>query len=356
MKNIILIISIILFSVQLSFSQYNMEKDYIGTISENQANTSFTYKNLRIYPLIAGDKFIESTKNIGKFTSLKEALDSKKIAITETVSGSTAISNQVNNAVTNNNNSENQVNVNQNNIQVQQNVSGGTGAQVNKLYIQNISNDTVYVMAGEVVKGGKQDRVLAQDMILPPKSEKIDISVFCVEHGRWTGSSSQFDGYFQVSSNSVRAKVIKEKNQSAVWDEVGKTVKKNKTETSSGTYTSLVNSDEYNKEMNAYLGYFKKALAANPRCIGFVGVSGDKIIGCDIFATTYLFNTQSETILKGYITEAIINGDAVKIAYNVVEKYLNDLLTNQQEKQDEVIGKKGGQFIHNNKKLHITTF
>jgi hypothetical protein len=364
MKNIILTTWMILISVQMLFSQYEIGEDYIQTISEKQANASFTYKHLRIYPLIAGEKFKQTNRDIGRYTNLKDALDKKKITITETTSGNTANVNvsdnneqiQINNSNNNNNIRQNQINVNQSNIQVQQNVSGGHGAQVNKLYIQNISDDTIYVMAGEVVKGGQQDRVLAQDMILPPKSEKVDISVFCVEHGRWSGSSGQFDGYFQVSSNNVRSKVIKEKDQSAVWDEVGKTVKKNKTENSTGTYTSIVNSDLYNKEMQAYVDYFKKALVSNPNCIGFVGVSGNKIIGCDIFATPDLFQKQSETILKGYITDAIINGEDVKLGYTDVEKYLNELLTKEQLKQNEVIDEKGGQFIHQNKKIHITTF
>jgi hypothetical protein len=376
MKNIILTIWFVLFSSLMIYSQYEMNVDYIQTVSENKANGSFTYKHLRIYPLLAGDKFKDMHRDIGKYTNLKDALDKKKITITETTSGNTVNANSANNEnvsdndeqiqINNSNNNinvnvnvnvnQNQVNTSQNNIQVRQNVSGNYGPQVNKLFIQNISDDTIYVMAGEVVKGGKQDRVLGQDMILPPNSEKVDISVFCVEHGRWSGSSGQFDGYFQVSSNSVRSKVIKEKDQSAVWDEVGKTVKKNKTETNSGTYTSLVNSDLYNKEMQAYVEYFKKALASNPNCIGFVGVSGDKIIGCDIFATPDLFQKQSETILKGYITEAIINGEDVKIGYSDVEKYLNELLTKEQVKQNEVIDEKGGQFIHQNKKIHITTF
>ena len=211
-------------------------------------------------------------------------------------------------------------------------------------------------MAGEVVKGGKQDRVLAQDMILPPNSKKVDISVFCVERNRWSyGESGQFDKYFSVSSNSVRQKVIQEKNQSAVWEAVGKTVKKNKTETSTGTYTSLVNSKEYTKDLNEYLEYLKKSLGQNPNCIGFVGVSGDKIIGCDIFATPDLFQKQTETILKGYITEAIIHGSTVNINYEV-KKYLAELLTTEQEKQDEIINKKGGQYTYKKKKIHITTF
>jgi len=35
-------------------------------------------------------------------------------------------------------------------------------------------------------KGGQQDRMMAVDLILPPRSGKIPISAFCVENGRWS--------------------------------------------------------------------------------------------------------------------------------------------------------------------------
>ena len=352
----LLVITVILFTTHLSFSQYNLEEGYIKTVSNNNAEASFTFKHLRIYPLMAGEKFNEAHKDIGKYSTLKESLEQKKILITETDGGNNN-QNIVNNNVQNSNNNQQQTNIRQNNINVQQNISTGGNARVNTLYVQNTSKDTIYIMAGEVVKGGKQDRVLAQDMILPPDNKKVDISVFCVEHGRWSyKESDKFDQYFSVSSNSVRQKVIKEKNQSAVWEEVGKTVTKNKTKTSTGTYTSLINSKEYNQELKEYLNYFLKSLNSKSNCIGFAGVSGNKIIGCDIFASPDLFSKQKETILKGYITETIINGGTIKVQYNEVEKYLTELLTTQQEKQDAVINKKGGQYKHNNKKIHITTF
>src|SRR5439155_10084907 len=57
---------------------------------------------------------------------------------------------------------------------------------VNKLAIENVSNEDVFVQAGDVVKGGQQDRALAVDMIVPPKSGKVPIPSFCVEQGRWS--------------------------------------------------------------------------------------------------------------------------------------------------------------------------
>src|SRR5437868_13552050 len=65
-------------------------------------------------------------------------------------------------------------------------------AQVNKLVLVNNSKRPLLLLAGEIVTGGKQDRVIAKDRIVPPDSDPIDLSVFCIEPGRWVESSSEF--------------------------------------------------------------------------------------------------------------------------------------------------------------------
>ena len=63
---------------------------------------------------------------------------------------------------------------------------------VNQLAIENVSEDTeVYVQSGDIVKGGRQDRTLKNDMILPTKSGKVALDAFCVEHGRWTSRGGE---------------------------------------------------------------------------------------------------------------------------------------------------------------------
>src|SRR5438309_860922 len=59
----------------------------------------------------------------------------------------------------------------------------GTVAQ---LTIENVSRDTeVFIQSGDIVKGGRQDRVIAYDLIVPPQSGRVPINSFCVEAGRW---------------------------------------------------------------------------------------------------------------------------------------------------------------------------
>src|SRR5215469_17794143 len=96
------------------------------------------------------------------------------------------------------------------------------GAEVNRLVLVNNSKHPLILLAGEVVTGGKQDRVVGKDRIVPAESDPVDLSVFCVEHGRWTETSAKFDTHASVMLQpSVRGKAMAEKDQQKVWDEVG---------------------------------------------------------------------------------------------------------------------------------------
>jgi ARG and Rhodanese-Phosphatase-superfamily-associated Protein domain len=96
---------------------------------------------------------------------------------------------------------------------------------VNNLAIENLSDEEVYVQSGDIVKGGRQDRVLALDLIVPPKSGKIQIASFCVEHGRWSGRGQEEAGQFASSRKALSSKDLKiaakhSASQREVWDKV----------------------------------------------------------------------------------------------------------------------------------------
>jgi hypothetical protein len=97
------------------------------------------------------------------------------------------------------------------------------GAQVNSLVLVNNSQRPLLLLAGEIVTGGKQDRVIGKDRIIPAESDPIDLGVFCVEPGRWVASSDKFGGLSaQMAQPSVRSKAMGAKDQQQVWDAAGK--------------------------------------------------------------------------------------------------------------------------------------
>src|SRR4051795_224552 len=96
---------------------------------------------------------------------------------------------------------------------------------VNELAIRNLSNQDIYVQAGDIVRGGDQDRMISVDFIVPPRSGRMPIAAFCVESGRWSKRGNEENASFSSSENSIATKDLKlaakrEKSQQAVWENV----------------------------------------------------------------------------------------------------------------------------------------
>src|SRR2546421_6281894 len=99
--------------------------------------------------------------------------------------------------------------------------------EVNTLAIENVSNEEVFVQSGDIVKGGQQDRMLGVDMIVPPRSGRIPVDAFCVEHGRWTKRGAESSGRFDSSTERAATKDLKvaanrARSQTEVWNEVAR--------------------------------------------------------------------------------------------------------------------------------------
>ncbi|MFZ1203139.1 MAG: DUF6569 family protein [Candidatus Acidiferrales bacterium] len=91
------------------------------------------------------------------------------------------------------------------------------GSQVSQLVLVNRGKRPLLLLAGEVVSGGKQDRIIGKDRIVPIGSAPLPLDVFCVEHGRWTGDSMQFSAAETMVHPTVRAQAAVKQDQSQVW-------------------------------------------------------------------------------------------------------------------------------------------
>lgn len=198
--------------------------------------------------------------------------------------------------------------------------SGG-GAQVNTLILINNSKRPLILLAGEIVTGGKQDRVIGKDRIVPGESDPIDLGVFCVEPGRWTGSSSKF-GYSGgvMVQPTVRARAMADKDQDKVWAEVGKAKEgmahnapaqaaRELGQTSS--YARVMQNDDVKKQVDAvaepiqhsYESVIKQLRDQN--AVGVVVAVNGQIVWSDIFASTELLAKYWPKLVRSYAAEAV---------------------------------------------------
>jgi len=243
----------------------------IGVLNHREA------ANLRIYPL----SYSGTSRT---FTTLKKALDREDVVVKEKNEG-----------------------------------------EVNTVLVKNKGNSTVFAMAGEVIKGAKQDRMIENDLLIPPNSGWIEVAVYCTEHGRWQGSSKEFASADLNVSPSVRAKARKDKSQSLVWDEVAKAQEDVMGEHSStGAFRDIYESKPYQNKRNTYYQKLKDIPDRYPTMKGALVCVGDEILCVDLFGSHALLDALWPKLLDSYIVEAMRTSNQGDVSIAKAKRFISE--------------------------------
>jgi ARG/rhodanese/phosphatase superfamily protein len=195
-------------------------------------------------------------------------------------------------------------------------VTGGGSAQVNSLAIQNLSDRPLLLLAGEIVSGGKQDRVIGKDRILAPHSEPVPLDVFCVESGRWSGLNGYFAASKAMAHPNLRLQVVEAKDQRKVWEEVGKANQAVAARVAAPPQNSFAKTMEHTavqKDLDKRGVAVLDRLPANTAGV-VIAVDG-RPVWADVFASAALFRRYCEKLLRSYVVEAMrARRDAVAAA------------------------------------------
>jgi hypothetical protein len=197
---------------------------------------------------------------------------------------------------------------------------------VNNLTAENLSpRYHVFIQSGDIVKGGKQDRTIGQDVVLAPKSGKVSLSAFCVEQGRWQPRGSEGVREFSSSKKSLSSKELKiatkkAKSQGEVWNAVeqeqdklsrklGKSVKNRVSDTS----LQLTLEDKDLQEASQAYG---KAISpiglGNKDIVGFAYTINGMFNAADIYESNDLFKKMWAKAMEAAAYEAVAAPDPVK--------------------------------------------
>lgn len=182
------------------------------------------------------------------------------------------------------------------------------GGAVNTLEVENSGDKPVYLMSGEILKGGKQDRTIAADAFIPAKSGRVDVGVFCVERGRWTS-----DGDGNGSSNAyapvdVNAAVNCRFQQQEVWSRVADG------NGSMGCWNEDISvlygfeTCEKKAAQVALLETFLKRFKEMPGASGFVLAIDGRIVSADVLGHPSLCVKLRGKILRSYLLTAEVRG------------------------------------------------
>jgi hypothetical protein len=202
-------------------------------------------------------------------------------------------------------------------------------ASVNQLVLINRSKRPLLLLAGELVSGGKQDRIIGKDRLVPVGSKPLPLDVFCVEHGRWSSGASFTDAKTIVHP-SVREQATFQRDQGRVWNAVrsGTTAEATASagaarlaapriartiqdEAPTESYQKIYESREVRGSVETYVEEVQRRFAREisglkgEHVVGVVVAYGGEVTWSDIFASSDLFQQYWKKLLRSYVVEAL---------------------------------------------------
>jgi len=226
---------------------------------------------------------------------------------------------------------------------------------VHWLRINNQSDKSIFINSGEMIAGGRQDRMVMKDTILVPTKRDQYIPVMCVEEGRWGDKEKKFS-YNDFANAHLRKVLDVSKNQVLIWNEIDNQLQSGDIKNTTMAYLARKSDKKFMDMDDDYFRFFKqKFKSSDSTIVGFVCVSGNRIIGSDIFASRNLFYSQLEPLLRGYIDEVIIYVGKGTCPDDKIHDYMDKILTDEKSQQ-EFVNKNGKIFRQQGRVIHITTY
>jgi hypothetical protein len=217
------------------------------------------------------------------------------------------------------------------------------------------SDKSVYISGGEIISGGRQDRMIVRDTILNPSTKDQYVPVMCVEEGRWSEKEKKF-GYGNYANTDLRKVLDSTHNQVLIWREVDRQLQAGNFKNNSLAYLSRYQDKKYIQAMDEYYRFFRDKFArTDSNVVGFVAISGDKVIGSDVYNSTDFFYNQLDPLLHGYIDEAMQSGAPVTLKDPPVHRYMDKLLKDEAT-QAAFVKDNGAIFREAGVVVHVNTF
>ncbi len=191
--------------------------------------------------------------------------------------------------------------------------------QVDQLEIENrLSDADLFIQAGEVVRGGWQDRTFAVDFVVPARSGRVPIPAFCVERSRWGRRRREDECSFSSSGKSVATKDLRRSvsegaSQGKVWAEVGKVHEKLSASlgesvcsmASPSSHELAMDHPTVQARRTAYFQPFSGLPAEYPDAVGMAYCVNGRFSVADLYDNPTLFTKLWRKLLDAAILEAM---------------------------------------------------
>jgi hypothetical protein len=226
------------------------------------------------------------------------------------------------------------------------------GTDKGSVSITNRSKQTIIIKSGEMIGGGKQDRILRQTTLIPPGQKKEIVTVFCIEKERWDDKPKSFF-YGGSGDIELRKAIDVSRSQASVWKEIDRQYTMGNASSKTWSYLKLFNDSTRNLE---YARYFKRRFEESKGGFaGFLFISGNHIMGVELFSKADYTTTSFDAMVASYINSVSSTPDPPLVSPGRQKTFLDNVLTSR-EAQAKLIRKQGAAHKQEGQLLHIVVY
>ncbi|MBN2581183.1 MAG: hypothetical protein JXB10_19535 [Pirellulales bacterium] len=265
----------------------------------------------------------------------------------------------------------------------------GYYGDVNHLVVINRSKKPLYLMPGEIIYGGKQDRCVGEECLIAPDQKPVKIGVFCVEQGRWSarGGSQTVQELHVLAENSGgtadrrtlhrlaqetqrgkfvapagsldkkgRQAVQEGKGQGQVWSNVSRTNVASGASNASSAFTANYTRPDTSKKLQVYLKELQAPVDGHSQVVGAIVAVNGKVEAVDVFQSTPLFRKLWPKLLQSHALDAVAAGKPKTKTVCTVQdaaKFLDDAMHGGKEEKSKT---KGGLAVSKRDSERVSSF
>jgi hypothetical protein len=240
------------------------QKDEIKTfLKALELGEEFGYQNLRLVPIHS-----KAITDMTHYVTLEEAVRSGYVTITE--------------------------------------LDGGRVPQVR---VTNNTNRYVFLMYGEMLTGGKQNRLVGEDLLLAPYSKNVILPVYCSERRRWVLMDDKFSTYDMAAQPELRSQIAEKVDQGKIWDSINGQMRKLSVSSPTEALQDVYKDRRFQEAAREYTARLEKSPQLARDTVGVAVAVWGKVIAIDIFSNNSLFVDLWPKLLRSYAASATLESE-----------------------------------------------
>ena len=206
-------------------------------------------------------------------------------------------------------------------------ISEVNGGQVPQVELNNYSKRTVFIMGGEVISGGKQDRIFGREVLLSPGARHVVVPVYCVEESRWQYETDTFYSKQNLGTWNLRstAQMAPRGAQAEIWSDISASHRDMGVTSRTMAYQEAYEQKGVREKVLEHERHFRQVPTLHRDTIGVVVGVGGRIVSADLFANSSLFQDLWPKILKSSALAAVSSRSKGTVSQDDAARFIRRL-------------------------------